>query len=231
MNLNNININPETILFLKNLYANNNRKWFIENKDQYQIAQSNMIQFADQLLSEMNTHDELENESGKKTLYRIYNDVRFSKDKAPYNPRFALSLRRAAKYRRGGYYLQIKPGNCFLACGFFAPNPSDLKRIREDISVNFQQWNTILNTEGIRLNFGDIQGSKLTTAPRGFDKDNQAIQLLRQKQFILRHDFTDQEVMSDEFLTIVNKVYKSVRPFFDHMTEILTTNADGELMV
>ncbi|MBK8518210.1 MAG: DUF2461 domain-containing protein, partial [Saprospiraceae bacterium] len=127
--------------------------------------------------------------------------------------------------------LQIKPGNCFLACGFFAPNPSDLKRIREDISVNFQQWNTILNTEGIRLNFGDIQGSKLTTAPRGFDKDNQAIQLLRQKQFILRHDFTDQEVMSDEFLTIVNKVYKSVRPFFDHMTEILTTNADGELMV
>ncbi len=221
-------IHPSILQFLAELSANNNREWFTEHKEDYVFAQKNVYEFIDQLISEMNRHDMLENESGKKSLYRIYNDVRFSKDKSPYNPRFAFSLRRATKYRRGGYYMQIKPGNSFLACGFFAPNPADLKRIREDISVNFTLWNKILNKKEILLNFGSLRGKLLETAPRGYDKNHEAIQFLRQKQFILRHEFTDQEVISDDFIILVNLLFQSVRPFFDHMSEILTTNADGE---
>jgi uncharacterized protein (TIGR02453 family) len=190
-----------------------------------------MSGFIDQLIIEMNRHDELDNVSGKKSLYRIYNDVRFSKDKSPYKARFAFSLSRATKFKRGGYYMSIKPGASFLGCGFFSPNSADLNRLHLDISDNYGQWTKILNSKNIKLNFGALGGEKVLTAPRGFDINHPAIDLLRHKQFILRHPFTDVEVVSPDFLKEVNKIYRSVRPFFDHMSEILTTNLNGELIV
>jgi uncharacterized protein (TIGR02453 family) len=164
-------------------------------------------------------------------LYRIYSDTRFSKDKAPYKTRFAAGFRRATKFKRGGYYLNISPGNNYLACGFFNPNAEDLKRIRQDIQYNFEEWNAILKSKEIQVNFGDLSGNKFVTAPRGFNKDHEAIDLIRHKQFILRHNFTDQEVISTDFLISVNETFQSVRPFFDLMSEILTTDENGETNV
>jgi uncharacterized protein (TIGR02453 family) len=226
-----MSIQPSTLRFLKDLAKNNNRAWFADHKDQYLAAQSNMMAFIDQLILMMNKHDELETESGKKSLFRIYNDVRFSKDKSPYNPRFAFSLKRATKLKRGGYYMNIKPGNCFLACGFFAPNADDLKRIRQDIDYNYPEWNSILQSKSIKSTFGALQGDTVLTAPRGYTTDHEAIALLRHKQFIVRHHFTDDEVISPDFLKQVNTMYKNVRPYFDYMSSVLTTDANGELLV
>lgn len=226
-----MSIQPSTLRFLKDLAKNNNRAWFADHKDQYLAAQSAMIVFIDQLILMMNKHDELETESGKKSLFRIYNDVRFSKDKSPYNPRFAFSLKRATKLKRGGYYMNIKPGNCFLACGFFAPNADDLKRIRQDIDYNYPEWNSILQSKSIKSTFGALQGDTVLTAPRGYTTDHEAIALLRHKQFIVRHHFTDAEVVSPDFLKQVNTMYKNVRPYFDYMSSVLTTDANGELLV
>ncbi len=224
-------IHLSTYKFLKGVSENNNREWFANHKDSFLKAQNNMTDWIDQLIFEMNKHDTMVNESGKKSLYRIYNDVRFSKDKAPYNPRFAFSLSRATKYRRGGYYLHLKPGNNYLACGFFSPNPEDLKLIRQDIEWNYIKWYKILNAKNIKSNFGTLKGEIVATSPRGFDINHAAIELIRHKQFILRHNFTDKEVLSPDFIKEANKIFKSVRPFFDYMSEILTTNANGELMV
>jgi len=226
-----MSIQPSTLRFLKDLAKNNNRAWFTDHKDQYLAAQSNMMAFIDQLILMMNKHDELETESGKKSLFRIYNDVRFSKDKLPYNPRFAFSLKRATKLKRGGYYMNIKPGNCFLACGFFAPNADDLKRIRQDIDYNYPEWNSILQSKSIKSTFGALQGDTVLTAPRGYTTDHEAIALLRHKQFIVRHHFTDDQVISPDFLKQVNTMYKNVRPYFDYMSSVLTTDANGELLV
>jgi uncharacterized protein (TIGR02453 family) len=226
-----MSIQPSTLRFLKDLAKNNNRAWFTDHKDQYLAAQSNMMAFIDQLILMMNKHDELETESGKKSLFRIYNDVRFSKDKSPYNPRFAFSLKRATKLKRGGYYMNIKPGNCFLACGFFAPNADDLKRIRQDIDYNYPEWNSILQSKSIKSTFGALQGDTVLTAPRGYTTDHEAIALLRHKQFIVRHHFTDDQVISPDFLKQVNTMYKNVRPYFDYMSSVLTTDANGELLV
>ncbi len=221
-------IHTTTFNFLQNLAKNNNREWFNDHKEQYIIAHENMCHFIDQLIMEMNKHDEIENPSGKKSLYRIYNDVRFSKDKSPYNVRFAFSLRRATQYKRGGYYMHIKPGNSYLACGFFSPNPEDLKRIRQDIDFNYEEWNRILHTKSIKQHFGSLQGNTVATSPRGFDIDHPGIDLLRHKQFFLRHDFSDSDVLSKDFLKEVNTLFKSVRPYFDYMSEVLTTNTNGE---
>ncbi|TDD95922.1 DUF2461 domain-containing protein [Flavobacterium cellulosilyticum] len=227
----NTKILPNTITFLKNLETNNNREWFAENKQTYIEAQANIITFVDELILLMNTHDAIENTSGKKSLYRIYNDVRFSKDKSPYKPRFAFSLQRATKLKRGGYYVNIQPGNTFLACGFFSPNPEDLKRIRKDIEVIPGAWRKILNAKPIIANFVELAGNKVPTFPKGFPKDHEAIDLIRHKQFILRHNFTDQDVIDPEFVNKTNEIFKTVRPFFDHLTLVLTTDLNGEINV
>jgi uncharacterized protein (TIGR02453 family) len=221
-------IENSTLKFLSEIAENNNRDWFQENKQFYLQVQENMHSFINALIFEMNKHDQLENRSAKKSLYRIYSDMRFSKDKQPYRAKFDLGLKRSGKQRRGGYYMNIKPGNSYLACGFFSPNPEDLKKIRFDITDNHPKWNDLLQSESIKSNFGSLKGNIVLTTPRGFQKDHVAIELIRHKQFYLRHDFSDQEVLSADFLTTVNSIYQSVRPFFDYMSMVLTTNSNGE---
>lgn len=221
-------IEAKTILFLKELANHNEREWFSNHKNDYLQAQQNMADFADALILEMNEHDVLEDKSGKKCLYRIYKDARFSKEKIPYNTHFSFSLQRATKQRRGGYYLKIKPGQSFLGCGFFAPESADLMRIRQDISANYEDWNALLSLDSIVSRFGEIQGQKVSTVPRGFSKENPAINLLRYKQFYFSREFSDEEVLSSDFLQIVNNSFKTIRPFFDYMSEVLVTNVDGE---
>jgi uncharacterized protein (TIGR02453 family) len=221
-------INKETIQFLKTLSKNNNRDWFNKHKNKYEEARTNMIDFADALLAEMNKHDNIETETGKKSLYRIYRDVRFSKDKTPYSEYWGGGFRRATKKLRGGYYFHIEKGNSSLMGGFWGPNSDDLKRIREDIDLNHEGWRRILSDKTFKKTFGELRGEQVRSAPRGYDKNHEAIDLLRYKQFIIRHRFTDEEVLSKNFVHKANDIFKKMRPFFDHMSEILTTNTNGE---
>src|SRR3978361_1695430 len=120
-------IQKDSIDFLKDLSENNNRDWFNQYKDRYTEAQGNIIAFADALLAELNKHDHIETLSGKKSLFRIYKDVRFSKEKVPYNTYWSGSFKRATNKLRGGYYFRIEPGGSGLAGGFWGPVPDDLK--------------------------------------------------------------------------------------------------------
>lgn len=226
--MNHVIIKKPTVDFLRKLAAHNSREWFALNKGHYQLAQENIIQFVDQLIVLMNRHDRIETESGKKSLYRIYNDVRFAKDKSPYNPRFAGYLKRHKPLLRGGYYFWIKPGASRVGCGFAYPSPEDLKRIRFDIRDNDQDWRKLLTTKSIKVNFGGMQGEKVKTTPKGFGKDHPAIDLLRYKQFWFSRAFSDKEILAPGFLGEVNKTFKSIRPFFDYMSYILTTDLNGE---
>jgi uncharacterized protein (TIGR02453 family) len=226
--MSNAAIEKSTFDFLRKLSTNNNREWFQSHKAQYLQAQANVEHFMDAVVAKMNVHDQLETPSGKKALCRIYNDVRFSKDKAPYNPRFAGYLRRVKPKLRGGYYIWIKPGSSRIGCGFSYPNAEDLKRIRLDITRNHTEWNKILRSKSIRTHFGEMRGEKVKTAPRGFSMDDPAIDLLKFKQYWFERSFTDKEVLSPDFANTVNKTFKSIRPFFDYMSEVLTTDLNGE---
>lgn len=225
--MNNITIQKSTFDFLKKLSANNDRDWFNAHKAHYELAKANAEQFMDALIAKMNTHDHLENSSGKKSLYRIYNDVRFSKDKAPYNPRFAGYLKRSKPLLRGGYYIWFRPGASRIGCGFSYPNSDDLKRIREDIASNTDDWKKMLKSKSIQSSFGEMKGEQVKTAPRGYTNEHPAIDLLRYKQFWFERTFTDREVLEDDFLINVNRNFKSIRPFFNYMSEVLTTDSNG----
>jgi uncharacterized protein (TIGR02453 family) len=231
MNMKTAIIQPSTLEFLQQLSKHNNREWFANNKTLYTAAYDNMILFADALLIKMNSHDNIETLSGKKSLFRIYKDVRFSKEKVPYNTRWTGSFKRATKLLRGGYYYNIEPGNSFLAGGFWGPVPRDMKRIRDDIAYNTEVWDELLADKTFKKTFSKIQGEQLATAPRGYDKNHPAIELLRYKQFLLKHPFTDPEVTSKDFVQKANDVFKKMRPFLNLMSEILTTDANGEVNV
>ncbi|MES2592684.1 MAG: DUF2461 domain-containing protein [Bacteroidota bacterium] len=217
--------------FLKQVKKNNDREWFAEHKDRYLLELSQLEAFADALLSEMNKHDVIETPSGKKSLYRIYRDTRFSKDKTPYKTHWAGGFTRATKVRRGGYYFHIEPGNTFAAGGFWAPDPKDLKRIRDEFAYDAAPLRKILKSKSFSNTFDKLGGEQVKTTPKGFDADNEAIDLIRYKQFLLVHKFTDKEVLADDFLKQVNETFKKMRPFLDYMSEVLTTDVNGVSLI
>jgi uncharacterized protein (TIGR02453 family) len=226
--MNNISIPKLVPDFLKAIAKNNNRDWFLKNKNRYLEAQQQMIDFADALLNEMRKHDHIETMSGKQALFRIYRDSRFSKDKTPYKTYWGMSFKRATKKLRGGYYFQVKPGGSLVAGGFFSPNPADLLRIRQDIDLNYPDWKKLLSAKATKNSFGELMGEKVATAPRGFSIDNEAIALLKHNQFYLEQTFTDKEVLAPGFLKEVNQSFKNLRPFFNYMSDVLTTDLNGE---
>jgi uncharacterized protein (TIGR02453 family) len=225
--MNTVVIKEDSINFLKKLSKNNNRDWFNEHKDTYLKAHENIIEFADAILLQMNKHDQIETASGKKALFRIYKDVRFSKVKTPYNCHWSGGFKRATKKLRGGYYFRIEPGNSFLAGGFWGPEPDDLKRIRQDIDMNYKDWKKLLANKTLVNTFGNIIGEQVGSAPRGYSIDHPAINLLRYKQFILKYEFADKEVCKPDFINKVNDIYKKMRPFLNYMSEVLTTDGNG----
>jgi uncharacterized protein (TIGR02453 family) len=221
-------IEKNTLGFLKKLADNNTREWFLANKSSYQLAQQNVAHWLEHLITLMNRHDELQTQSGKEALYRIYNDVRFSADKTPYNPRFAGNLQRVKPYLRGGYYFWIKPGESRIGCGFTYPNAQDLLRIRQDIDQNQSAWRKLLRQKKLQSVFGNMQGDRVKTSPKGFPKDHPAIELLRYKQFWFEKSLSDKEVLAPDSAASVNSAFKSIRPFFDYLSEVLTTDLNGK---
>ncbi len=221
-------ISKSNLEFLKALEKNNNREWFIENKTIYESNRNDIISFADEVLQLLNTHDNIETVSGKKALFRIYRDVRFSKDKTPYKINYSVSFSRATTLLRGSYYLHIQPGNSFLGGGFWSPSSSDMKLIRNNFLEFGDEFQGIISSKNFVDNFGSIEGEQLKTGPKGFDKSHKQIELLKYKQFLAVKKFTDKEVLSKDFSKMVNEGFLAMRPFFDYMSEALTTDANGE---
>lgn len=214
--------------YLKDLKKNNNRDWFATTKPVFKEAQDNAKAFHAAIREHLETHDEID----RYKLYRIYRDVRFSKDKTPYQPHFAASFSRKGKHLRGGYYLRIRPGESFLAGGFWEPNKEDLYRVRKEFEIDTQEIRAILSEEKFTEHFGGVfEAHELKTAPRGFDKNHKDIDLIRKKGFVAVRNFTDRQVLSPNFLQEVNASFVALRPFFDYMSDVLTTDLNGESII
>lgn len=217
-------VDKEVIQFLKKLRKNNNRDWFKEHKPYFDQLKSAMEEFYREIKEGLSEEDEIE----KMKFYRIYRDVRFSKDKTPYKSHFAGSFSRSGKSLRGGYYLRISPGESFLAGGFWGPDKEDLYRIRKEFEISDTEIREILAAPDFKKYFnGKLEGDELKTAPKGFQKDDPAIDLIRKKAFIAVRKFSDQEVLSPEFKDEVVQTFKALRPYFDYMSEVLTTDLNG----
>ncbi len=217
-------IEKSTITFLKALEKNNDREWFHDHKNQYVLAQDNMKEVASKIQSALNKKDEI----ADARVFRIYRDVRFSKDKSPYKNNLGIHFTRATALRRGGYYLHIQPGGSFAGGGFWAPNTDDLKRIREEFAFDAKPIRKIIAAKKFVNYFGEIRGEELKTAPSGFDKNHPDIDLIRKKSFTIMRSFKDKEVLDVGFIKEVILTFEAMRPYFDYMTEILIHDKNGQ---
>jgi uncharacterized protein (TIGR02453 family) len=211
--------------FLKKIKDNNNREWFAKHKPEYDsIVKENKI-FFDQIYSELQNHDSLQGIH----IFRIYNDVRFSKDKSPYKTYLGAGYSRTKPMLRGGYYIHLEPNNSFVGGGFWGPNSKDLLRIRKEFEMDTTEIEKITSDNTFVKYFGELKGEDgVKTAPKGFDKNHSAIKLIKKKQFVVMRKCTDKEVLSDDFQKEVIATFLAIRPFFDYMSELLTTDLNGK---
>jgi len=218
-------IQTSTLTFLKNVQKNNNREWFAANKTKFDAAKTDFENFFNSVKREMEKHDEIENTK----IYRIYRDVRFSKDKTPYKSSLSGHYTRATKWKRGGYYLHIQPGGkSYAGGGFWMPAKEDILRIRKEIEMDDKPFRKVFNSTSFKKTFGKIEGEQLKSAPRGFAKDHPAIDLLRYKSFICSHKFKDRELTDSNAAKLVSVTFKKMHPFFNLFSQVLTTNLNGE---
>jgi uncharacterized protein (TIGR02453 family) len=211
--------------FLEKLKENNNREWFAIHKSEYEdIVKENKV-FFNQVYSELQKHDSLNDVH----IFRIYKDVRFSKDKSPYKTNLGAGYSRTKPHLRGGYYLQIEPNNSFVGGGFWSPNNEDLFRIRKEFESDTTEIEKIISNNTFVKYFEELKGEDgVKTAPKGFDKNHPAINLIKKRQFVVMRKFTDKEVISDDFQQEIISTFLAMRPFFDYMSEVLTTDLNGE---
>jgi len=210
--------------FLDKLKKNNNRDWMMEHKKEYQSNEKILKQFYSSVEASLNITDEI----SKLKVFRINRDVRFSKNKTPYNVHRSVSFSRAGAHRRGGYFLRIEPGNSAMAGGFFSPEASDLFRIRKEFEIDTTEIREILNHKKFKKAFGGFnQAYQVKTAPRNFRKDDKNIDLIKLKNYFVECKFTDKEVLSEDFEKKLMDHYLLLRPLFNYMSEVLTTDLNG----
>ncbi|WP_449386715.1 DUF2461 domain-containing protein [Chryseobacterium lineare] len=212
-------ISPKIFDFLKKLTKNNNREWFTENKNLYTEAQENIISFMEELIKEMSEFDaELGKIDAKKSLFRIYRDTRFSKDKTPYKTNFGASLGMGKGSQKGGYYLHLEPGKSFIAGGIYMPESSVLKTLRKEISVYGQDFIKILNDKEFKKYFPELdQDDKLKKVPQGFEKEDPMAEYLKLKSFIVVYDLKDDEITDKNAAENLSKIFKVMKPLNDFL--------------
>ena len=209
-------IQPTTLSFLSKLAQNNNREWFEKNRKEYILAKTNVETFLDELIVELGKVDPLlASLEGKKALFRINRDVRFSKNKAPYKTNFGASLSPGGrKSPLPGLYIHIEPNEAFLAGGVWMPEPSVLAAIRQEIDYNLDDFEKIIKSKKFKATFGTLsQEDKLVNVPKGYPKDAASAEYLKLKSYIAMTKLTTTEILSKSFVKKCVETYKVLYPF------------------
>jgi uncharacterized protein (TIGR02453 family) len=219
-------MNLEFILkFLRDLNKHNDRAWFEKNKPRYLEAKQGFEAVVSAILQELVKFDKgLGGLDPKKLPFRIYRDVRFSKDKSPYKTNMGAGFSPNGKLvQEPGYYVHIQPGNkSFVAGGIYMPDPANLSKIRQEIDYNTAGLMKILNAKKFKsLYKGFDDFDKLKNMPKGYDKDHPAIELLKHKSYIVSRAFTDKEVTDKKFIKAVVDSAKTIKPLNDFLKEAI----------
>jgi len=209
-------IQRHTFDFLKELVENNNREWFQANKERYEAARQDVIEFTAGLLKHLHKIDPGVDDSleAKKCVMRIYRDIRFSKDKTPYKNHFGVSIpSKGTKAGRAEYYLHISPGNSFIAGGYWMPEAGHLKAIRQEIDYNGNDLRKIIDDPAFIKLFGDFRKQEqLKSLPREYGADNENIGLLKLKSFVAFHQLKDDRLIAKDAIKFLTSVCAKIYP-------------------
>lgn len=214
-------INRDLFKFLSELKDNNHKEWFQKNKQIFDVLKHEFEEVVSELISSISEFDAgIKNLETKDCVFRIYKDVRFSKDKTPYKTNFgAFLVPGGKKSGMAGYYLHIEPDKCFIGGGIYMPPPPVLKKLREEVFHNFDSFLKIIKEKEFVKNFKEVTGSRTTLMPKGFDKNFKGADYLKYKDYTVICTVTDDFLMSKDAFKKIIAVFKVMKPFNDFLNK------------
>lgn len=211
--------------FLKVLADNNNKPWMDENKKWYEAERKKLTEFVTVLLQRLSdANGSFAAISAKECLFRINRDIRFSKDKRPYKNNFGVSLNAEGKKSiKGGYYIHIaSDGSSFVGGGIWMPEAVHLKKIRQEIDYNWEEFQAIITEKKFKKIFGQLnEDEKLSRPPKGYEADGPAVEYLKLKSFTALRPLTEKEMASDQLAEICLEAFGAIRPLLDFLNRAL----------
>jgi uncharacterized protein (TIGR02453 family) len=218
----------KTILeFLQELTQNNTRDWFESHKDLYEAAKKEQIDFLNLLLPKISAFEPAYSHlQPKNCIFRIYRDIRFSKDKTPYKDHFGMYFEQGGKQSiKAGYYLHIQADNkSFLGGGMYMPDADSLRKIRQEIDYNREKFHQIIENADFVKYYGQLsEEQKLKKAPKGYPINHPDIEILKLKGFFTTHALTDDQVKKEDFADYASKVFEILKPLNDFLNEAVSS--------
>ena len=219
-------ISKESLQFIDELKKNNNRDWFLENKKRFEAVKTDYHRLIAEILEAMiPLDDSLKNLEVKDCAFRIYRDVRFSKDKTPYKTHLGIWMSSGQKNTNlSGYYIQLEKGASFIAAGVYWPEAENLKKIRKEIAFFYDELETIVNDKKFNAEFGNLdQEHALKTMPKGYEKDHPAIEFLKLKSFTATSKIDDKLLSDKDFVKKITEKLILLKPLNEFLNRALTS--------
>ncbi|MGB7219744.1 MAG: DUF2461 domain-containing protein [Vicinamibacterales bacterium] len=215
---------PAALRFLRALKRNNRREWFLAHRDDYEgHVRQPMTAFVERLAEDLRAFAPELVASPKASMYRIYRDVRFSANKAPYKTHVAavFPTRGLPKHEGAGLYFHVSPDEVWVGGGMYAPSTSQIHAVREHIAANVRRLRAIVESPGFRRTVGQLEGERLRRVPRGFPKDHEAAEYLKFRQFLAGAEFPPVFATSPRFYPTLLAVFRRVAPLMRFLNEPL----------
>ncbi len=214
-------IHKSTLKFLTAIDKNNNREWFEKNKKNYESAKDDFKSWIDKIINDSHKiSDNYENLTSKDCVFRIYRDVRFSKNKLPYKNNMGAQLKKGGKKSPFcGFYIHIEPSKnaSFIAGGFWMPEGDVLKKVRQEIEYNTDDFKKIINDKKFKTLYGALEDHKLKKAPKGIDPSHPDIELLKFTSYVVSAPIDNSDLTSEKLNKQIIKALKTIQPFLDFL--------------
>ncbi|MCW3073363.1 MAG: hypothetical protein JWP69_432 [Flaviaesturariibacter sp.] len=219
-------LEPQTLRYLSGLKENNNKAWFDANRAQYEAARIDFSNFIQLVIEALQKSDPtITGTTARQAIFRINRDIRFSNDKTPYKSHFGASIKREGrKSGFAGYYFHLEPGASFIGGGLWIPESAPLKAVRQEIDYNWTEFNSILQDKSFKKTFGDLHKGgevSLKTLPKGYEKDNPAIDYLKLKSFIAETKVSDEELTKATLHKKTVAAFETLKPLLDFINRAL----------
>jgi len=215
-----------TLKFLSQLAKNNDKSWFDENRKLYEEARKEYMDLVDEVILHLKKSDPaIGDQTAKSSIFRINRDVRFSKDKSPYKTNFGASINaHGRKSMMPGYYVHVEPGKSFIGGGLYMAEPAMIKKVRQEIDYNFEEFQSILKSSSFKKTYKDIYDGKdvkLSRVPQGYEKDNPAAEYLKLKSWIVMREVPDEYMTDSKASSKIVKDLEAMQPLLVFLNKAL----------
>jgi len=219
-------LQPATLKFLKDLKKNNNKPWFDANRNKYEDAKKDFGEFIQSVIDKHSKKDaSIKELKAKDCMFRINRDIRFAKDKTPYKTNMGASINRGGKKSiYAGYYFHCEPGESFVGGGIWIPMPPELKKVRQEIDYNLNEFKKIVGSKKFKSVYRELykgEDVSLVKVPQGFEKDNPAAEYLKLKSFLAMKKFTDTDIASKDLEKKVLEAFDALQPLVEFINKAL----------